>query len=195
MEPQASVVPRGIPKNTRIRSSRSYRPFDFGKQVAETGREQPGCLLPAIPFLRRARGLPVAALDNGASRIHYLYIEFYQRHLGINTVKARNEALKGSLDLLILKTLDRRGPLHGYGIAVQIERVSADALRVEEGSLYPALHRLESTGWIRAEWGTSDNKRRARYYALTRTGRKRLEQEEAAWRQLTSAIGRVLRYV
>ncbi len=109
--------------------------------------------------------------------------------------KARNEALKGALDLLILKTLDRRGPLHGYGIAIQIEHVSADALRVEEGSLYPALHRLESTGWISAEWKTSGNKRRARYYALTRTGRKRLEQEEETWRQLTSAVGRVLRYV
>jgi PadR family transcriptional regulator PadR len=109
--------------------------------------------------------------------------------------KARNEALKGALDLLILKTLDRRGPLHGYGIAIQIEQVSADALRVEEGSLYPALHRLESAGWISAEWKTSDNKRRARYYALTRTGRKRLEEEEETWRQLTSAVGRVLRYV
>src|ERR1044071_6948399 len=109
--------------------------------------------------------------------------------------KARNEALKGALDLLILKTLDRRGPLHGYGIAIQIEQVSADALRVEEGSLYPALHRLESAGWISAEWKTSDNKRRARYYALTRTGRKRLEEEEETRRQLTSAVGRVLRYV
>ena len=109
--------------------------------------------------------------------------------------QARNEALKGALDLLILKTLDRRGPLHGYGIATQIEQVSAEALRVEEGSLYPALHRLEGAGWVRAEWKTSDNKRRARYYALTKAGRKRLEQEEEAWRQLTSAIGRVLRYV
>ncbi|MFB3905885.1 MAG: PadR family transcriptional regulator [Acidobacteriota bacterium] len=109
--------------------------------------------------------------------------------------KARNEALKGALDLLILKTLDRRGPLHGYGIATHIERVSAEALRVEEGSLYPALHRLEAAGWISAEWKTSENKRRARYYALTQAGRKRLEQEEETWRQLTSAVGRVLRYV
>jgi transcriptional regulator len=109
--------------------------------------------------------------------------------------KARNEALKGALDLLILKTLDRRGPLHGYGIATQIEQVSADALRVEEGSLYPALHRLEGAGWISAEWTMSENKRRARYYALTKAGRKRLEQEEETWHQLTSAVGRVLRYV
>jgi transcriptional regulator len=110
-------------------------------------------------------------------------------------VKARNEALRGALDLLILKTLERRGPLHGYGIATQIEQVSADALRVEEGSLYPALHRLEGAGWISAEWKTSANKRRARYYALTRAGRKHLAQEEETWRQLTSAVGRVLRYV
>ncbi len=109
--------------------------------------------------------------------------------------KLRNEALKGALDLLILKTLDRRGPLHGYGIATQIEQVSREALRVEEGSLYPALHRLEAAGLISAEWKTSENKRRARYYALTKVGRKRLEQEEETWRQLTSAVGRVLRYV
>jgi transcriptional regulator len=109
--------------------------------------------------------------------------------------KARNEALKGALDLLILKTLDRRGPLHGYGIATQIEQVSQEALRVEEGSLYPALHRLEGAGWISAEWKTSENKRRARYYALTKAGRKHLEQEEETWRQLTSAVARVLRYV
>jgi PadR family transcriptional regulator PadR len=109
--------------------------------------------------------------------------------------KQRNEALRGALDLLILKTLDRRGPLHGYAIATQIEQVSADALRVEEGSLYPALHRLEKAGWIRAEWKTSENRRRARFYALTRVGRKELEQEEEKWRVLTSAVGRVLRYV
>jgi transcriptional regulator len=109
--------------------------------------------------------------------------------------KARNEALKGALDLLILKTLDRRGPLHGYGIATQIEQVSAEALRVEEGSLYPALHRLEESGWITAEWKSSENKRRARYYAITNAGRKRLEQEEDTWRQLTSGVARVLRYV
>jgi len=109
--------------------------------------------------------------------------------------RARNEALKGALDLLILKTLERRGPLHGYGIATQIESVSEDALRVEEGSLYPALHRLEGEGWISAKWKMSDNKRRARYYALTGAGRKRLEQEEETWRQLTSAVGRVLKLV
>src|SRR5262245_27110188 len=109
--------------------------------------------------------------------------------------KQRNDALRGALDLLILKTLDRRGPLHGYAIATQIEQVSADALRVEEGSLYPALHRLEKAGWITAEWKTSENKRRARFYALTKVGRKELEQEEEKWRLLTSAVGRVLRYV
>ena len=124
-----------------------------------------------------------------------IYLDFYWRHLGIDMTKARNEALKGALDLLILKTLDRRGPLHGYGIATQIEQVSAEALRVEEGSLYPALHRLEGAGWISAEWKTSENKRRARYYTLTKAGRKHLEQEEETWRQLTSAVARVLRYV
>ena len=109
--------------------------------------------------------------------------------------RTKNDILQGTLLLLVLKTLDSRGSMHGYAITSHIQEVSSDMLRVEEGSLYPALHRLESTGWISAEWKTSDNKRRARYYALTRTGRKHLEQEEETWRQLTSAVGRVLRYV
>ena len=92
---------------------------------------------------------------------------------------SRQDALQGSLPLLVLKLLGRRGPLHGYGMATQIEAMSDDTLRVEEGSLYPALHRLEEAGWIKAHWTTSETGRRARMYEITGAGRKQLTAEEA----------------
>ena len=104
---------------------------------------------------------------------------------------SRPDALQGSLPLLVLKILDRRGPLHGYGITAQIEAIT-DLLRVEEGSLYPALHRMEESGWIRARWTTTENKRRARIYELTPTGRKQLSDEERRWTSIAAAIGQVL---
>ena len=108
-------------------------------------------------------------------------------------LKPKNDLLQGTLVLLVLKTL-ARGPLHGYGITLHIQRVSKDVLRVEEGSLYPALHRMEQEGWIRAEWGTSENNRRARYYRLTATGRKQLAEEEKNWARLTEAVASVLQF-
>jgi len=107
--------------------------------------------------------------------------------------KTNPDVLQGTLDLLILRTL-ARGPQHGYGIVVQIQQVSDEALRVEEGSLYPALHRIEQAGWIRSEWGVSDNNRRAKYYRLTATGRKQLAKEEENWDRLTRAVAKVLRF-
>lgn len=108
--------------------------------------------------------------------------------------QAKNDVLSGTLGLLVLKTL-ARGPMHGYGITLHIQRVSDDVLRVEEGSLYPALHRMEQDGWIRAEWGISENNRRARFYELTPKGRKQLAQEEKNWNELTRAVGSVLQFV
>jgi len=105
----------------------------------------------------------------------------------------KSDNLQGTLDLLVLKTLSR-GPQHGYGIATHIERVTGDALRVEEGSLYPALHRMEQAGWIGAAWSLTENNRRARLYRLTRAGHKRLAEEEAKWTRLTEAVGKLLRY-
>ncbi|MBV8845345.1 MAG: PadR family transcriptional regulator [Bryobacterales bacterium] len=105
---------------------------------------------------------------------------------------SKPDALQGSLPLLVLKILDRRGPLHGYGITAQIEAIS-DLLRVEEGSLYPALHRLEEAGLVRAKWTTTENKRRARMYEITRAGRKQLQEEESRWTSVAAAIGQVLR--
>ena len=107
---------------------------------------------------------------------------------------AKPDSLQGSLYLLVLKILARRGPLHGYGITTAIEAISKEVLRVEEGSLYPALHRMEEEGWIRAEWTTTENKRRARIYEITAAGRKQLATEEARWAAVTSAVGRILKH-
>lgn len=104
------------------------------------------------------------------------------------------DSLQGALYLLVLKILARRGVLHGYAITTHIEEISKEVLRVEEGSLYPALHRMEEEGWIRAEWVTTENKRRARVYAITAAGRKQLAAEEARWTAVTAAVGRVLRH-
>jgi PadR family transcriptional regulator PadR len=106
----------------------------------------------------------------------------------------KNDVLSGTLDLLVLKTLAREA-MHGYGITLHLQRVSSDVLRVEEGSLYPALHRMEQVGWIRAEWGVSENNRRARYYELTAKGRKQLAREEESWNRLTQAVASVLQFV
>lgn len=106
---------------------------------------------------------------------------------------ARFDALQGSLDLLVLKILSRRPGLHGYAIMSAIQGISAEVLRVEEGSLYPALHRMEEAGWIRAEWITKDSGRRARVYELTPAGRKQLGTEESRWKAVAAAVNRVLR--
>jgi PadR family transcriptional regulator PadR len=107
----------------------------------------------------------------------------------------KTDALQGSLDLLVLKILSRKPRLHGYGIMSAIGERSGEVLRAEEGSLYPALHRMEEAGWIRAEWITKETGRRARIYELTAAGKKQLAVEEARWQVVTSAVDRVLRTV
>jgi|SRR6476661_9699580 len=107
--------------------------------------------------------------------------------------KAKPDVLQGTLDLLILKTLTRQA-MHGYGIAVHVQQISNEVLRVEEGSLYPALHRIEQAGWITSEWGTSENNRRAKFYRITTAGRKQLAREEEDWDRLTRAVSKVLRF-
>ena len=98
---------------------------------------------------------------------------------------------QGTLDLLILRTLSL-GPQHGWAISERVQQVSSDVLRIQQGSLYPALHRLERRGWIKAKWGTSENNRRAKYYDLTRRGLKQLEAETESWRKLTAAVAQIL---
>jgi PadR family transcriptional regulator len=106
----------------------------------------------------------------------------------------KNDILQGTLGLLVLRTLAAQGRMHGYAITAHIQRTSNDLLRVEEGSLYPALHRMEQDGWVRAEWGTTEKNRQARFYAITAAGRKQLAQEQESWSRLTEGVGRVLRY-
>ena len=104
----------------------------------------------------------------------------------------QSELLQGTLDLLILRTL-AGGPMHGWGIAQRIQQLSRDALVVNQGSLYPALHRLEHQGWIEAEWGVSENNRQAKFYELTRAGRKQLADETESWARFAAAVGLVLK--
>lgn len=103
------------------------------------------------------------------------------------------EVLQGTLDLLVLKTLETMGPMHGFGIALRIQQVSEDLLQLNQGTLYPALLRLQQRGWIASKWGVSENNRRAKYYSLTRAGRKQLEEEAESWARMSSMINRVLK--
>jgi PadR family transcriptional regulator PadR len=108
--------------------------------------------------------------------------------------KPKNDILQGTLALLVLKTIAAQGRMHGYAVTSHIQRVSADLLRVEEGSLYPALHRMTQDGWLRAEWGTTEKNREARFYTITGAGKKQLALEEASWARLRQGVQRVLRY-
>ena len=103
----------------------------------------------------------------------------------------KSDLLQGTLDLLILRTL-ARGPMHGWGISLQIQNTTRDVLQINQGSLYPALHRLEQQGWIEAEWGNSENNRQAKFYRLTREGKKQLAEETRNWERLSTAVARVL---
>jgi PadR family transcriptional regulator PadR len=105
---------------------------------------------------------------------------------------SRGEILQGTLDLIVLKTLDALGPLHGYGIAMRIQQVSEDLLKLNQGTLYPALLRLEQRGWINSKWGVSENNRKAKYYSLTRAGRKQLAAEAASWERMSALMARLL---
>lgn len=105
----------------------------------------------------------------------------------------KTDTLQGTLEMLVLKTLTHR-PMHGWGITLHIQQISKEVLRVEEGSLYPALHRMEQQGWIKAEWKISENNRRARYYSLTRAGHKQFESQEETWENVTRAVAAVLKF-
>ncbi len=106
---------------------------------------------------------------------------------------SKSEVLQGTLDLLVLKTLDSMGPMHGFGIALRIQQVSEDLLQLNQGTLYPALLRLEQRGWVASKWGVSENNRKAKFYSLTSAGRKQLEEETESWGRMSSMINRMLR--
>jgi transcriptional regulator len=107
--------------------------------------------------------------------------------------KDRSEVLQGTLDLMVLKTLDALGPLHGYGVARRLEQLSEETLRLNEGTVYASLLRLTQKGWIHSEWGASDNNRKAKYYSITKPGRRQLARETENWERISGLIGRVLR--
>jgi PadR family transcriptional regulator, regulatory protein PadR len=109
-----------------------------------------------------------------------------------NMAPPREEVLQGTLDLIVLQTLHAMGPLHGYGIAQRVQQVSEDLLKLNQGTLYPALLRLEQRGWISSKWGASENNRKAKYYSLTRAGRKQLLAETASWERMTALMARLL---
>ena len=106
--------------------------------------------------------------------------------------ESKSDVLQGTLDLMVLKTLQSMGPLHGYGIARRIEQVSANALSLNQGTIYPALLRLQQRGWVKAEWGTSETGRRAKFYSLSRSGRKQIEEETANWERIAATMARFL---
>jgi PadR family transcriptional regulator PadR len=108
-------------------------------------------------------------------------------------VEKKSDVLQGTLDLMVLKTLHAMGPLHGFGIARRIEQLSEDVLQLNEGTVYTSLLRLQQQGWIKSEWGTSDNNRKARFYSITRLGKKQLDLETENWERISGVIGRVLR--
>jgi len=108
--------------------------------------------------------------------------------------KQNNDVLQGTLSLLVLRALEARGKMHGYALTGHIQKASADLLRVEEGSLYPALHRMEQDGWVQAEWGMTEKGRKARFYSLTPRGAEQLAIERESWERLTKGVSRVLRY-
>jgi PadR family transcriptional regulator, regulatory protein PadR len=111
----------------------------------------------------------------------------------VSVRSGKAEVLQGTLDLLVLKTVDTMGPIHGFGISQRIQQISDNLLQLNQGTLYPALLRLEQRGWIRSSWGVSDTNRKAKYYSLTRSGRKQLQEETASWDRMAAVINRVLK--
>jgi PadR family transcriptional regulator, regulatory protein PadR len=106
--------------------------------------------------------------------------------------ETKSDVLQGTLDLMVLKTLETMGPMHGYGIARRIEQVSAGAFTLNQGTIYPAMLRLQQRGWIKAQWGTSETGRRAKFYSLSRVGQKRIEQEAEKWERIAATMARIL---
>ena len=114
--------------------------------------------------------------------------------MGKASAKHQNDRLQGTIDLVVLRLLDTRGPLHGYAITQQVATATDNFLQLQEGSLYPALHRMTQSGWLRATWGASENGRRARFYEITAAGRRQLSEEQKKWSDLTGAIARLMRH-
>ena len=139
-----------------------------------------------ISGARRKKGCDLLTINRKERRL----LLFIKRSDGL--IPPRGEVFQGTLDLIVLKTLEAMGPLHGYGIARRIQQVSEDLMKLNQGTLYPALLRLEQRGWIGSKWGVSDNNRKAKYYSLTRAGRKQLTSETESWERMAGVMARLL---
>ena len=161
----------------------------------------PSCAV-TVPLITELHFRYPVVVPGASASVCFSPLDIYGRSGVSSTVRddsganmpAANNALQGTLDLLVLKTLAQLGSMHGFGIAFHIQQISKDVLRVEEGSLYPALRRIEKSGWIVSEWATTDNNRRAKYYRLTALGKRQLAHEEQNWAQLVSGVNAILRY-
>src|SRR2546426_128365 len=146
--------------------------------------------------LQPVRPVVPGAVDGGATHLWTFQMRLvilFAMSKGKGDANAKSEILQGTLDLMILKTLQAMGPLHGFGIARRLEQVSEEVLRLNEGTVYTSLLRLQQNGWIEAEWGASENNRKAKFYSITRSGLKQLAKETASWERISAVIGRVLR--
>ena len=150
---------------------------------------KPEPVLAAFPERAHKTSKTLVDLQKECATLPFSPVDRLKEHMG----NPKSEVLQGTLDLLVLKTLDTMGPMHGFGMAMRIQQVSEDLLQLNQGTLYPALLRLEQRGWIASKWGVSENNRRAKYYSLTRAGRKQLEEEAESWGRMSAMINRVLR--
>jgi len=175
------------------------------KTRLERGRNKTVRLYPGRREEAKTRGRREARLPGAGARGAFLWppsltyghpkgamLLSYAHRIGATMAQIKSEVLQGTLDLMVLKTLDALGPLHGYGIARRIEQISEELLQLNEGTVYASLLRLAQKGWISSKWGVSENNRRAKFYSLTKTGRKQLAHETENWERFSGVIGRVL---
>jgi PadR family transcriptional regulator, regulatory protein PadR len=154
-----------------------------------------GIVIPKVPvfYVDNQQEKTDTSVENQQERLWAPGRENRRGNIEVDGREGKSDVLQGTLDLLVLKTLETMGPMHGWGIARRLEQVSGNILQMNQGTVYPALLRLLKAGWIRAKWGVSENNRRARFYALTESGNRRLRTEEDRWGRISAVIARVLR--
>jgi PadR family transcriptional regulator len=199
-QPDAGLRPArrsGIRHISLLRSSGNYPIADY-KHSAPPALGEGDSKIPAAPPML-GNSPPGSAIRDHQLLVRYLWTIQWKRGIffdmskGKNTSSDKSEVLQGTLDLMVLKVLDALGPQHGYGIARRIEQVSEQVLQLNEGTVYTSLLRLQQRGWISADWGASENNRKAKYYSITKSGRKQLARETESWERMAGVIGRLLK--
>jgi PadR family transcriptional regulator, regulatory protein PadR len=190
------VRKKRLPSLLKLSRSNCGRGIPSRDERVEDGNSQEGYTTPppGLPGGGAVFGLDFCRHGNFPVDIRTIEGASYScwHSTGVAMAEGKSDVLQGTLDLMVLKTLETMGPLHGYGIARRIEQVSGDTLSLNQGTIYPALLRLEQRGWIRSEWGTSESNRRAKFYSLSRVGRKKIEQETENWERIASTMARFL---